>query len=304
MPVQTAVITLAGLDPWDNLAAEELLWQDLKGSALLLYRNFPSLILGRHQNPWREVRWDEVSSRRIPLIRRSTGGGTVWHDEGNLNFSFLWGQNSHQREILQDFAADTLRKRGYPIEVGPKGDLLLSGPTPRKISGHAYAYRGGRVLHHATLLCQARLDDLRSVLGTTGELLEWVGTASRPMPVANLGCDPFEAARWLTEAFKQRWKAEEMTPWDALGISESVWHEKKQGFRDRLASSEWTWDSTPPFRWKGHVKEGLGIFRVEEGLVREGTTPKVEGKFFFSGEFFEYLPLRSLKFTTEGQEAR
>ncbi len=314
MSVPNVVITLTGTDPWENLAAEELLWQGLNGKALVLYRNAPSLILGRHQNPWSEVRWEEVGRRGVPLLRRSTGGGTVWHDEGNLNFSFLCGQATYRREVLQNFVTEALRSRGFPVVVGEKGDLLLevtngtdgskesNGMALRKVSGHAYAFRGGRVLHHATLLCQARLDDLRSVLGTTGELVEWVGTPSRPMPVANLGWEPAEAAQSLMEAFIQREKAVLVTPWEALGLSEPTWHEKKRQFRDRLRSPEWTWDVTPPFRWQGRVKEGYGSFRVEDGLIREGPTPKDEGKYFFSGDFFEYLPKRSSEFTKKGQE--
>src|SRR5579864_550416 len=98
----TRVFRFAGTDPWLNLAREELLLDTMPAgeSALVLYVNAPCVVLGRHQNPLREAKLDELNRRGVPLVRRPTGGGTVWHDEGNLNWSLLLPKDGYDRSTV------------------------------------------------------------------------------------------------------------------------------------------------------------------------------------------------------------
>jgi lipoate-protein ligase A len=296
MKTNRAVLLAQGTDPWQNLATEETLWQNLpeRGFYLFLYRNSDCVVLGRHQNPLREVRLSELGAREVPVLRRSSGGGTVWHDEGNLNFSFLVDQRDYDKNVVQDFLVRTLGRAGFPVVLGTKGDLLV--PTEaglRKVSGNAYAFRKGKVLHHGTLLCQANLESLRGLLGPTGELVTWVGTPSRPMGVANLGVEARHVAEILANAFAEeggglRWDR----PDEAVGVDPATWSGEASVNFSRLRSPEWTWDSTPPFTWKGTTRVGFREVRVVDGRVLNGSFPSDEGKLFFSDLFFEYLPKR------------
>jgi len=280
-----------GTDPHLNLAREEL-WLDRLppgASALLLYVNRPSVVIGKNQNPIREVRLDRAADRGVPLLRRASGGGTVWHDEGNLNWSLILPKADYDREAVSAAVARALSPLGRTVTVGDKGDLLFGG---RKVSGAAYLHRRDRVLHHGTLLCRARLDDLRGLLGETGTVLESVGVASRPSPVTNLDLDVDAAAGALVDAFGGA----------ALGTGlgdrdfEAAVGDRA---RDRR-SPDWLWDQTPRFTWEGPTRLGWLRLRVEAGRVTEVLSPddrslnmsNIVGKSFFDPELFEYIPIR------------
>src|SRR5688572_27898296 len=137
----TMVVRFAGLDPWNNLAREETLLDALPagGSALVLYVNSSAVVLGRHQNPLREVRLEELARRAqrgesIPLVRRASGGGTVWHDEGNLNWSLLLPKEGYDRAAVTSAVAAALLPLGPSLEAGEKGDLFWNG---KKVAGAA-----------------------------------------------------------------------------------------------------------------------------------------------------------------------
>jgi lipoate-protein ligase A len=289
----SAVHRFVSLDPYENLAREEVWLDRLEPgtSALFLYVNRPCVVLGRHQNPLREVRLGEAARRDVPVVRRASGGGTVWHDEGNLNWSLVIPKVDYDRLKVSTQVAEVLGRLGFSLEVGEKGDLLWEG---KKVSGAAYLFRRDRVLHHGTLLCRAKLDDLRGILGTTGTLVEWVGVASRPAPVTNLDIDPARAAEALSQGFLEGRSRVE----DGLGDTgfETAVHLRAR----ELRGDPWRWDQTPPFTWEGEFREGFGRFTVREGLVERferenpddtiGNMIKILGKRFFSPGLFEYFP--------------
>lgn len=275
-----------GGDPWSNLAREECWFDDLApgASALLLYVNSPCVVLGKHQNPLREVRLDEAARRRIPLIRRSSGGGTVYHDEGNLNWSFLLPKEGYERAAVSAQVVAALASLGVSLVAGEKGDLFLGD---KKVSGAAYLFRRDKVLHHGTLLCNARLSDLHGVLGPTGTLTEWVGVASRPMPVSNLGIEVESAATALASLFPG------VTVGDGRG--DAAFEARVAALAQQRKTAEWTWDQTPPFTWEGETAQGRLRVRVRNGVIEEGwddtnlNLSKIPGNHFFKSEFFSYL---------------
>lgn len=244
----------ASRDPFENLAREEAVLDALEpgARALVLYVNGPCVVLGKHQNPVREVRLDELFRRGLPLVRRSSGGGTVWHDEGNLNWSYLGPRDSYDRTRVTETVVRALGSLGVRVVAGEKGDLFLDG---KKVSGAAYLLRRDRVLHHGTLLCGARLDDLRGLLGGVGRLVEWVGVPSRPSPVTNLGLDVDTVARAVASAFGALVPAAPVVP--------QAWLDRQSS----LADPAWVWDSTPPFTWEGTTLGGAGRFRVVQGRI-------------------------------------
>tara|TARA_R100000027_G_scaffold67429_1_gene66084 strand:- start:8891 stop:9892 length:1002 start_codon:yes stop_codon:yes gene_type:complete len=143
-------------------AIEEACLRNSRDSFLILWINKPSLFVGKNQNLWAEVSAKEAFRTGVSLNRRLSGGGTVYHDPGNLNFSFISNGepkiafDSHLKRLLPYFEA-----RGLPVEIRNRSDLFLG---ERKFSGNAEYFTGGRVLHHGTLLFSTDLAQLSRFL--------------------------------------------------------------------------------------------------------------------------------------------
>ena len=151
-------------DPYFNLATEEFLLKESDEEFFLTYINEPSIVVGKHQNTYAEINLEFVRSQNIKVARRLTGGGTVFHDHGNLNFSFI---TNGEEERMVDFKKHTqpildfLEGLSVRAEFGGKNDLLLDG---FKVSGNAEHVFRNRVLHHGTLLVNSDLSRLSEAL--------------------------------------------------------------------------------------------------------------------------------------------
>ena len=174
-------------DPCYNLALEEyLLNEETKDDFFLLWQNRPSVILGLNQNALEEIREDQVSLRGISVVRRTTGGGAVYHDLGNLNFSFLTDFSPEQPVAMRQFLEPVtayLCSLGLPAEVDGRNDIVVSG---RKVSGSAQRISGGRILHHGTLLFDSDLSALSLVLKPGDDKFQSKSTKSVRSRVANI----------------------------------------------------------------------------------------------------------------------
>lgn len=153
-------------DPYFNLAAEEHVLKTASANTFMAWRNEPSVIIGKHQNRSREINHEFIHAHGIPVIRRITGGGAVYQDPGNINFSFIY---TDRQENLVDYryftrpVVDFLRKLGLNAAFEEKSNIVVDG---WKVSGNSAHVHRGKVLHHGTLLFDASLDKLeRSILG-------------------------------------------------------------------------------------------------------------------------------------------
>ena len=153
-------------DPTFNLAAEEYAMTHFARESFMLWRNAPTVIVGRHQNTLAEIDAEYVQAHNIPVVRRLSGGGAVFHDLGNLNFTFIADSPDGQRAQV-DFRRFTqpileaLQTLGVDARFEGRNDLTIDG---RKFSGNAEYVSGGRVLHHGTLLFAARMADISAAL--------------------------------------------------------------------------------------------------------------------------------------------
>jgi lipoate---protein ligase len=155
-------INLDTTDPSFNLAIEEFLLKNSKEEYLILYINDPAVIIGKHQSGHREINTKFVTENKIPVIRRITGGGTVFHDHGNLNFSFIRQSESGKQVDFRKYTRpviDFLKSVGVEASFEGKNDLKVDG---FKISGNAEHVHRNRVLHHGTLLFSTSLEWLRN----------------------------------------------------------------------------------------------------------------------------------------------
>jgi len=152
-------------NPYFNLAAEEFLLKSSNEDVLMLWQNEPSVVVGKHQNVMAEVNMDFVHENNIPVIRRISGGGTVYHDMGNINLTLI--QTMGKQENLIDFrkftqpVIDFLRQFGLEAYFAGKNNLLVNG---KKFSGNSAHVFKNRVMHHGTFLYHTDLDKLEKVI--------------------------------------------------------------------------------------------------------------------------------------------
>lgn len=172
-------------DPWYNLALEEYLFQHTADGEVTLYlwQNERTVVIGRNQNPWRECRFHELENDRGKLARRLSGGGAVYHDLGNLNFTFIAKKELfHIKKQLQ-VIMDAVTSFAIEAEFSGRNDILVKG---KKFSGNAFYYDGDHCYHHGTLLVSSDLTKLVRYLRVNKEKIESKGIKSVESRVANL----------------------------------------------------------------------------------------------------------------------
>lgn len=169
-----------------NLAVEEfLLTRVTSGELLMLWKSAPTVVIGKFQNAFGEVSVGEIERRNIVLVRRNSGGGTVYHDEGNLNFTIIAdrGENSPDYERFLLPVVDALQSLGITAAIGDAFDITVDG---KKVSGNAQSVVKNRVMHHGTLLFDADLSVLSDVTGHARADVRSKAIPSHPSPVGNL----------------------------------------------------------------------------------------------------------------------
>lgn len=175
--------------PYYNLATEEYLFSKTQDDILFIYRNEPSVIIGSNQVVYNEVNVDFCTSNQINIVRRISGGGAVYHDPGNVNYSFISSKHEDRPVLSNSFlhpVIEALRQMGIRATIGQRKDLWL--PDGFKISGTASHISRGRELHHGTLLFDTDTDKLRDALtpNPAGAVGAVRGTPSVPSPVKNI----------------------------------------------------------------------------------------------------------------------
>lgn len=179
-------IRLKTTDPYYNLAVEEYLLKSSKEDIFMLWQNCPSVIIGRNQNAYAEVDLEYAKEHGINIVRRMTGGGAVYHDLGNLNYSFITSAEkagSLDYEYFTRPIIAALASLGLDCHLCGRNDIECNG---KKISGNAQLSSGSRILHHGTLLFDVDTDEMSAVLRVDREKLEYKAVKSHKGRVANI----------------------------------------------------------------------------------------------------------------------
>lgn len=260
------LIRLTSKNVFTNLAAEERLFQRTSGRSLLFYVNSECAVLGRTQNPFKEVDVAYAAEHRIPIARRRSGGGTVVHDEGNLNFCFMRPREEHEPLSNARLIASVLREEfGIIAQVNDRADILVDG---KKVSGAAYRLSGSRAYHHGTLLINANLDRLRRLLKSPlKDGIKALGAQSVPSPVTNL-CDHYDGdinTNLVIDAIAERFSRT-----NANVQSLSVAHVERdyggmQAERGELCSHAWTYGKIPRFSYEYQIGDMSVKFEIAKG---------------------------------------
>ncbi|KAJ3838556.1 hypothetical protein F5878DRAFT_165107, partial [Lentinula raphanica] len=246
-------------NPYFNLSFEDWLFRRKAADKplLLLYRDDPCVVIGRNQNPWKEVNLPVLrASKTIPFVRRRSGGGTVYHDLGNTNFSIHLPRTSFDRHMTAQVVLRAVRSLGIDATVNDRNDICVG---TEKVSGSAYKIVSQRAYHHGTMLISTKLETLGDLLHThSKDTMETKGVASVRSPVRNLQ----QFKRGVTHgAFVEAVMHEFRKEYGLLGNDDKVQMIDEDDCRDieyiqhgmsELPSWEWAYGQTPEFTYTVH----------------------------------------------------
>lgn len=185
MANNTRIIHTNSSDPWWNLSVEEYLLERVEPGQCILYlwQNENTVVIGRNQNPWRECRTELLENEGGKLARRLSGGGTVFHDIGNLNFTFIASRDTYDLDKQLEVILGAVKALGIQAEKSGRNDLTVDG---RKFSGNAFCFRKNNAYHHGTILVTADFDKLSKYLQVSAEKMNAKGVQSVQSRVVNL----------------------------------------------------------------------------------------------------------------------
>lgn len=258
-------------DPFFNQAFEDYVFRTFReDEVLLLWRNRPAVVVGCYQNICREVHVRALLEQNIPVVRRMSGGGTVYHDLGNLNYTLITGQSGaldYDRCLAPVLRA--LNALGVPAQKSHTCDMIVDG---KKISGSAQKIANGRVLHHGTLLFDAdltRLDEITT--GRKNDAFCSKGTQSAICTVTNLRPYLREDCEIVTFA---RQLAQKILPPGAktARLTQAQLADVRRLAAELYLSWDWTWGKTPAFTYEKTAEFAGRPIRVRyearHGLIR------------------------------------
>lgn len=276
------------IDPWWNLAAEEYLFKQLSVPIFRLWQNSNAIIIGHHQNAFAEINTEYVRSNGIKVVRRLTGGGAVFHDLGNINFTFI--DNVTVSEDTSSMFArftkpiiEALRELGVNAYLEGRNDLLIDG---KKFSGNAVARYRNRLLQHGTLLFSASMTDLSNALSSRPEKFTGKSVQSNRGRVTN-----------ISEHLEEQMPIEKFIEYlhnfiagERSGYSEYKYTEEDLRAIEKLKESKysrdsWNYGESPAYTYSKVVKFPAGLLelylKVEKGRIEE---VKIFGDYFFTKE--------------------
>ena len=267
---KTSIVLAEGYDPWQNLALEELLLGRVADDEAILYlwQNQHTVVVGRHQNAWRECHAEKLEADGGKLARRLSGGGAVYHDLGNLNFTFIVPKAAYDLHRQLKVILEAARAVGVDAEFSGRNDILADG---RKFSGNAF-YHGRRAsYHHGTILIDVDMTVLQNYLNVSVQKMAAKGVTSVKSRVINLReLIPTLSIAQMKEAMQTAFIAEYGGPGTVMDVSELLQSSEARALYEKYSSWEWRLGKSPNFDVTLETRFPWG--GIELGLVVESGT--------------------------------
>ena len=283
-------------NPYENLAVEEFLLRTADDDVFMLWQNEPTVVIGKNQNAYAEVDLAAAREKGIHVSRRITGGGAVYHDLGNINYTFITSQEKAEVLDYAYFCEPILRalaELGLSCSLSGRNDLECEG---RKFSGNAQHASDGKILHHGTILFDTDVSEMASVLKVDREKLAYRGVHSHRSRVVNLremlgeGTTAEGLVAHIERYVLETMQAEEMpTPTNP----------QIDALRARNESDEWIYSEKrylTNYTVEKRKKYPFGVVKVAMALEKD-TIERI----LISGDFFGRLPIEELERELVGQ---
>lgn len=264
-------------DPVVNLAAEEVFFRNGKEDILFLYSNSPSVIIGKHQVTLAEVNPVMIAENNIKVIRRLSGGGAVYHDSGNLNFSFHKTVADPAKTSFGDFSepiVKVLKTMGIDATSNARNDIIFDG---KKLSGHAQHVFRNRVLSHGTLLINSDLTHLSRALKRESGQFEGKGIPSVRSMVSSLSeiTGNTISVESVIQHIVQHIQQENPSARISTLFNEMI-AEIEMLARTKYSTWEWNYGYSPPYRFCNSIDTGENTtlaceLTVEKGIITEAS---------------------------------
>ncbi|AST98159.1 lipoate--protein ligase [Shouchella clausii] len=272
-------------DPRINLAIEEWALKNLdpEETYLLFYINEPSIIIGKNQNTFEEINLDYVNDNNLHVVRRLSGGGAVYHDLGNLNFSFITkddGDSFHNFKKFTEPVVQALQKLGVNAQLSGRNDLQVG---ERKISGNAQFTTKGRMFSHGTLMLNSEIENVVSALKVKDDKIKSKGIKSIRSRVANIAeflSEPLTMEEFKTMLLRYIFNTESgAVPEHTL--TETEWEQIHALSKERYQNWDWNYGKSPAFDIQRSKRFPIGSIdlrlNVKKGVIVEC---KIYGDFF------------------------
>ncbi|MES1965717.1 lipoate--protein ligase [Psychrobacter sp. AH5] len=269
------ILKSAVTNPWFNLATEDWIFNTLDPDShtLFLWRNSETVVIGRSQNPWVECKIDKMEEDGVFLARRQSGGGAVFHDLGNTNFTFLSPKEDYDQDANFTIIVNALKKLGINAEQSGRNDMQVGD---KKISGSAFKHALDRSFHHGTLLVDANMQKLGDYLNPHPLKLQAKGIKSVRSRVANLV--DFNAdinhevlSEAIIEAFCEYYDA--TAPVEELDEASLAKQPALDKYYQQMADWDWRFGKTPQFNHHIETRFDWGIIDlhmdVQQAVITE-----------------------------------
>lgn len=269
-------------DPYFNVATDEYILKYIEEDCFMLWRNDNAIIVGQYQNTLSEINYEYVQEHNIAIVRRISGGGAVYHDLGNLNFSFTKAEKDSNLSNFEKFTrpiVEVIRSLGGNATFEGKNDLMIEG---KKIAGNAAHIYKNKILHHGCLLFSSEMKNVSEALKINPVKYQDKGIKSIPKRVTNIS--EHLTTQVSLEEFTKKLMDHVLTTFPGARLYKFTEEDNKKirQLRDeKYATHQWNYGKSPDYNFKKAVRTKGGLLEmnleVKKGLIEK---VKIFGDFF------------------------